>query len=78
MSAYRVAVLSMVVSRVMIPHGPVLLHGTLRVCAKGGSSRFFPSLALLTLVAGLLARRQYPEIPVTGHLGTGFSWFPCV
>jgi hypothetical protein len=30
------------------------------------------------LDAGLLARSQYPEGPVTGHLGTGFSWFPCV
>jgi hypothetical protein len=33
---------------------------------------------LHTLFAGLLARSQYPEDPVTGHLGTGFSWFPCV
>ena len=30
------------------------------------------------LHAGLLARSQYPEGPVTGHLDTGFSWFPCV
>jgi len=29
------------------------------------------------LVAGLLARSQYSECPVTGHLDTGFSWFPC-
>ena len=28
--------------------------------------------------AGLLARSQYPEGPATGHLDTGFSWFPCV
>jgi surface polysaccharide O-acyltransferase-like enzyme len=27
-----------------------------------------------TLVAGLLARSQYPEGPATGHLSTGFSW----
>jgi hypothetical protein len=33
---------------------------------------------LHTLVAGLLARSQYPQGPETGHLGTGFSWFPCV
>jgi len=33
---------------------------------------------LHTLVAGLLARSQYPQGPVTGHPGTGFSWFPCV
>jgi len=30
------------------------------------------------LVAGLLATSQYPEGPATGHLSTGFSWFPCV
>ena len=29
-----------------------------------------------TLVAGLLARSQYPEGPATGHLGTGFLGFP--
>ena len=28
--------------------------------------------------AGLLARSQCSEGPVTGHLDTGFSWFPCV
>jgi len=28
--------------------------------------------------AGLLARSQYPEGSATGHLDTGFSWFPCV
>jgi len=33
---------------------------------------------LHTLVDGLLARSRYPEGLTTGHLGTGFSWFPCV
>jgi len=34
-------------------------------------------IAVFTLDAGLLARSQYSEDPVTGHLDTGFSWFPC-
>jgi hypothetical protein len=37
-----------------------------------------PPLKLRALVAGLLARSQYPEGLATGHLGTGFSWFPYV
>jgi hypothetical protein len=35
-------------------------------------------IAVLTLDAGLMARSKYPERPSTGHLDTGFSWFPCV
>jgi hypothetical protein len=35
-------------------------------------------IVVLTLDAGLLSRSQYPEGPETGHLDTGFSWFPCV
>jgi len=34
-------------------------------------------LFFFNLDAGLLARSQYSEGPVTGHLDTGFSWFPC-
>jgi len=34
--------------------------------------------AVLTLDAELLARSQYPEGPMTGHLDTGFCWFHCV
>ena len=33
---------------------------------------------VLTLDAGLLSRSQYTKGPATGHLHTGFSWFPCV
>ena len=32
----------------------------------------------ITLVAGLVARIQYPEGPATGHLDKGFPPFPCV
>ena len=39
---------------------------------------YYVCTAVLTLDAGLLARSQYPEGPATGHLDTGFSWFPCV
>jgi len=35
-------------------------------------------IAVFTLDVGLLARSQYSEGPATGHLDTGFSWFPCV
>ena len=35
-------------------------------------------LLLFNLDTGLLARSQYSEGPVTGHLDTGFSSFPCV
>ena len=39
---------------------------------------YYLCIAILTLDAGLLARSQYPEGSATGHLDTGFSWFPCV
>ena len=40
---------------------------------------YYVCIAVLhNLVAGLLARSQYTEGPATGHLGKGFSWFPCV
>ena len=35
-------------------------------------------VAAFTLDAGLLARSHYSEGPATGHLDTGFSWFPSV
>jgi len=39
---------------------------------------YYVCVAVLTLDAGLLAGSQYPEGPATGHLDTGFSWFPCI
>jgi len=39
---------------------------------------YYVCTAAFTLDAGLLARSQYSEGPATGHLDTGFSWFPCV
>ena len=38
---------------------------------------YYVCTAVCTLDAGLLARSQYSEGPATGHLDTGFSWFPC-
>ena len=35
------------------------------------------TLLFFFLDAGLLARSQYSEGPATGHVSTGFSWFPC-
>jgi hypothetical protein len=51
-----------------------------RLAEGGGWERNFSMkcIAVLNLDAGLLARSQYPEGPATGHLDTGFSWFPCV
>ena len=39
---------------------------------------YYVCIAVFTLDARLLARSQYLEGPATGHLDTGFSWFPCV
>ena len=46
----------------------VILHVLVVLCV----------LLFFTIDAGLLARSQYSECPATGHLDTGFSWFPCV
>ena len=37
---------------------------------------YYVCVAVFTLDAGLLDRSQYPEGPATGHIDTGFSWFP--
>ena len=38
---------------------------------------YYECIAVFTSGAGPLARSQYSEGPATGHLDTGFSWFPC-
>jgi hypothetical protein len=52
------------------------VHSSKATCQSIQSSNII--IAVLTLDAGLLARSQYTESPATGHLDTGFSWFPCV
>ena len=39
---------------------------------------YYVCIAFFTLDGGLLPRSQFSEGPATGHLDTGFSWFPCV
>ena len=39
---------------------------------------YYVCIAVFTLDARPLARSQYSEGPATGHLDTGFPWFPCV
>ena len=50
----------------------------LRVLSSYVYLLYYVCIAVSTLDAGLLARSQYSEGPATGHLDTGFSWFPCV
>ena len=38
---------------------------------------YYMCIFVFTLDAGLLARSQYSEGLATGHLDTGFPWFPC-
>ena len=39
---------------------------------------YFGLITAFTYDAGQLAISHYPEGPATGHLDTGFSWFPWV
>ena len=48
------------------------------ICCTHVYLLYYVRIVVLTLDAGLLARSQYPEGPATGHLDTGFSWFPSV
>jgi len=38
---------------------------------------YYVCIIVFTLDTELLVRSQYSEGPATGHLDTGFSWFPC-
>jgi hypothetical protein len=62
-----------------------------RICTCAGACIFVCDLCIsitrlheaglgcmATLDAGRPARSQYLEVSATGHIGTGFSWFPCV
>jgi hypothetical protein len=51
-----------------------LLHVSTLSCHPQGACNQY--CAVVTLDAELLARNQYSEVPATGHLDTGFSWFP--
>jgi len=39
---------------------------------------YYVCIAVFTLDVVLPARSHYSEGPATGHIDTGFSWFPCV
>ena len=39
---------------------------------------YYVCIVVFTLDTGLLGRSQHSEGLATGHLDTGFSWFPCV
>jgi hypothetical protein len=61
------------------PSGPIQMFPPICCCLTIAVVRSFPFDCIDALDAGLLANSQYPEGPaLTGHLGTGFSWFPCV
>jgi hypothetical protein len=43
------------------------------VCKALSSIQLRIIVVVIIIIAGLLARSQYPEGPATNHLGTGFS-----
>ena len=59
-----------------LPRINARVHSSKATCHSIQSSNII--IAVLSLDAGMLASSQYPEGPATGHLDTGFSWFPCV
>jgi hypothetical protein len=55
----------------------VLCVYCIRICCTM-CELLYMCVAGFTVVAELLARSQYSEGHATGHLDTGFFWFPCV
>ena len=53
----------------------VLFH-LMCVCCTMCVLLYYVCIAVFTLDARLLAISQYSKGPATGHLDTGFSWFP--
>ena len=55
----------------------MLLNGVVKIFI----SNFLATAAISTIAQDQLFffyfRSQYSEGPATGHLDTGFSWFPC-
>jgi hypothetical protein len=49
----------------------------LLVCASLFTHVYCYAMCVL-LNCGMVATSQYPEGPTTGHLDTGFSWFPWI
>jgi len=72
MSGFKLDIAMCIVVVVLYVLLPSYMHLLYCVCA------LLVFLFCFTLDAGLLARSQYSEGPATGHLDTGFSWFPCV
>ena len=50
----------------------------LLVCALPCLLMYIVLLRVYYFSCRMLARSQYPEDPATGHLSTGFSWYPCI
>ena len=62
---------------ILFPKSATYTHqeGPTNTCKHTTTHRY---ILIFTLDAEQLARSQYPCGPATGHLDTGFSWFPCV
>ena len=81
MSVHRCKSYNSVTNGLLKPH-TLFYWGLLHLTSDKNRFRYYYQMNVyykgLTLDAGLLARSQYLEGPATGHLDTGFSWFPCV